>query len=44
MCVGAQEMTYAIPVFYQHVVVSANGHEEEHDLDVVKYVNPLLPL
>lgn len=36
------EVTYAIAVFHQHVVVAANCDQEEHDLDVVENVDPLL--
>lgn len=35
---------YAIPVFHQHVVVAADGHEEKDDLYVVENVDPFLPL
>lgn len=36
--------TYAIAVFHQHVIVSADRDEEEYDLNVVEHVDPLLTL
>lgn len=39
---GYAEVTYAIAVFHQHVVVAANCDQEENDLDVVENVDPLL--
>jgi hypothetical protein len=36
--------THAIPVFYQHVVVTTDGDEEQYDLHVIEDVDPLLAL
>jgi hypothetical protein len=36
--------THAIPVFYQHVVVTTDGNEEQYNLHVVEDVDPLLSL
>jgi hypothetical protein len=36
--------SYSIAIFNKCVVVAANGDKEEDDLDVIKDVNPLLPL
>lgn len=36
--------TYPISIFNQGLIVAANGHQEQDDLDVVKNVDPLLPL
>lgn len=38
------DCAYPIPVFNQNVVVTANGYQKEHDLDVVENVYPFLPL
>jgi hypothetical protein len=35
--------THPIPVFYEYVVVAADGDKEEHDLHVVEDMYPLLP-
>ena len=36
--------TYAIAVFHQHVIISADRDKEEYDLNVVEHVDPLLTL
>jgi hypothetical protein len=36
--------TYAIPVFYQHVVVTTNGDKKQYNLHVVEDVDPLFSL
>jgi hypothetical protein len=37
-------VTYAIAVFHQHVIVSANCDKEKYDLNVVEHMDPLLTL
>lgn len=40
----ASVRTYAIAIFDQYMVVTADSYQEEHDLNIVKDVDPLLPL
>lgn len=41
---AAGERAYPIPVFNQNVIVTTNGYQKKHDLDVVKNMYPFLPL
>lgn len=38
------DSTHPVPVFYQHMVVTTNGNEEQHNLDIVEDVDPLFAL
>ena len=41
---NAARCTYAIAIFHQCLIVAADGSEEQHDLNIVEDMDPLLSL
>ena len=38
-----RKLTYAVSVFDQDLIISTDGHQEQHNLHVIKHMNPLFP-